>query len=101
MFTAFSGSHQDAINKGLKALDAKAAAEGRDVRETGWEVPYPPIDPQDIGRTYEAVIRVNSQSGKGGGPTSCAPNTNWNCPAGCRSSSRQSSSTTPTMRAAR
>ncbi len=66
VFTAFSGSHQDAINKGLKALDAKAAAEGRDVRETGWEVPYLPIDPQDIGRTYEAVIRVNSQSGKGG-----------------------------------
>ncbi len=66
VFTAFSGSHQDAINKGLKALDAKAAAEGRDVRQTGWEVPYLPIDPQDIGRTYEAVIRVNSQSGKGG-----------------------------------
>ncbi|HPJ17620.1 MAG TPA: 2-isopropylmalate synthase [Actinomycetota bacterium] len=66
VFTAFSGSHQDAINKGLRALDAKAAAEGRDVRETGWEVPYLPIDPQDIGRTYEAVIRVNSQSGKGG-----------------------------------
>jgi 2-isopropylmalate synthase len=66
VFTAFSGSHQDAINKGLKALDAKAAAEGRDVRQTGWEVPYLPIDPQDVGRPYEAVIRVNSQSGKGG-----------------------------------
>jgi 2-isopropylmalate synthase len=58
VFTAFSGSHQDAINKGLKAL-AKS--------NTGkWEVPYLPIDPQDIGRSYEAVIRINSQSGKGG-----------------------------------
>jgi 2-isopropylmalate synthase len=56
--TAFSGSHQDAINKGMKAL--KAANSGL------WEVPYLPIDPHDIGRDYEAVIRVNSQSGKGG-----------------------------------
>jgi len=66
VFTAFSGSHQDAINKGLKALDAIAAQEGKDVRDVEWEVPYLPIDPQDVGRTYEAVIRVNSQSGKGG-----------------------------------
>ena len=66
VFTAFSGSHQDAINKGLKALDAVAAEEGVDVRDVAWEVPYLPIDPQDVGRTYEAVIRVNSQSGKGG-----------------------------------
>jgi 2-isopropylmalate synthase len=66
VFTAFSGSHQDAINKGLKALDAQAAEEGKDVRDVAWEVPYLPIDPQDVGRTYEAVIRVNSQSGKGG-----------------------------------
>ncbi len=66
VFTAFSGSHQDAINKGLKALDTVAAEQGVDVREVGWEVPYLPIDPQDVGRTYEAVIRVNSQSGKGG-----------------------------------
>ncbi len=66
VFTAFSGSHQDAINKGLKALDAVAAEEGVDVRDVEWEVPYLPIDPQDVGRTYEAVIRVNSQSGKGG-----------------------------------
>ncbi len=66
VFTAFSGSHQDAINKGLKALDGIAAQQGKDVREIEWEVPYLPIDPQDVGRTYEAVIRVNSQSGKGG-----------------------------------
>jgi 2-isopropylmalate synthase len=66
VFTAFSGSHQDAINKGLKALEAQAGEQGVDVRDIGWEVPYLPIDPQDVGRTYEAVIRVNSQSGKGG-----------------------------------
>jgi 2-isopropylmalate synthase len=58
VFTAFSGSHQDAIKKGFAALDATDG--------TFWEVPYLPIDPKDIGRTYEAVIRVNSQSGKGG-----------------------------------
>ena len=66
VFTAFSGSHQDAINKGLKALEAIGAEQGEDVRDVQWEVPYLPIDPQDVGRTYEAVIRVNSQSGKGG-----------------------------------
>lgn len=58
VFTAFSGSHQDAINKGLKAI--------RESNDPLWEVPYLPIDPQDLGRSYEAVIRVNSQSGKGG-----------------------------------
>ena len=73
VFTAFSGSHQDAINKGLDALAqrVKPDATSNDVsweelRETTWEVPYLPIDPKDVGRTYEAVIRVNSQSGKGG-----------------------------------
>ncbi len=66
VFTAFSGSHQDAINKGLKALEAIGAEQDKDVRDVQWEVPYLPIDPQDVGRTYEAVIRVNSQSGKGG-----------------------------------
>ncbi len=66
VFTAFSGSHQDAINKGLQALAEEAGADGIDVRQHRWEVPYLPIDPQDVGRTYEAVIRVNSQSGKGG-----------------------------------
>ncbi len=66
VYTAFSGSHQDAINKGLRALEALAAADGVDVDSYPWEVPYLPIDPKDVGRTYEAVIRVNSQSGKGG-----------------------------------
>ena len=66
VYTAFSGSHQDAINKGLKAMETDAAAAGVDVRDFRWGVPYLPIDPQDVGRTYEAVIRVNSQSGKGG-----------------------------------
>jgi 2-isopropylmalate synthase len=66
VYTAFSGSHQDAIKKGFAALysDAEAAGRGRDYEV--WEVPYLPIDPAHVGRTYEAVIRVNSQSGKGG-----------------------------------
>ncbi|PXY31252.1 2-isopropylmalate synthase [Prauserella muralis] len=66
VFTAFSGSHQDAINKGFDALRAAAEKAGTPLEEFPWEVPYLPIDPKDIGRTYEAVIRVNSQSGKGG-----------------------------------
>jgi len=66
VYTAFSGSHQDAIKKGLEALARDAAAAGRTVDEVPWAVPYLPIDPRDVGRTYEAVIRVNSQSGKGG-----------------------------------
>ncbi|HWU20117.1 MAG TPA: 2-isopropylmalate synthase, partial [Nocardioides sp.] len=66
VYTAFSGSHQDAIKKGLEDLDRIAAEQGRSVREIPWEAPYLPIDPKDVGRTYEAVIRVNSQSGKGG-----------------------------------
>jgi 2-isopropylmalate synthase len=66
VFTAFSGSHQDAINKGLKKMRDDAAAAGQDVDHFRWEVPYLPIDPKDVGRSYEAVIRVNSQSGKGG-----------------------------------
>jgi 2-isopropylmalate synthase len=66
VFTAFSGSHQDAINKGLDALRDAADKAGVPVDEHPWEVPYLPIDPKDVGRTYEAVIRVNSQSGKGG-----------------------------------
>ncbi len=66
VYTAFSGSHQDAIKKGLDDLDRKAAAQGISVREIAWEAPYLPIDPFDVGRSYEAVIRVNSQSGKGG-----------------------------------
>ena len=66
VFTAFSGSHQDAIKKGFEAMAADAAAQGRSVDELLWAVPYLPIDPKDLGRSYEAVIRVNSQSGKGG-----------------------------------
>ncbi|MCE1173386.1 MAG: 2-isopropylmalate synthase [Propionibacteriales bacterium] len=66
VFTAFSGSHQDAIKKGLEVLEKKAAAQGVSTSEVAWEAPYLPIDPHDVGRTYEAVIRVNSQSGKGG-----------------------------------
>ncbi|MFC6488872.1 2-isopropylmalate synthase [Nitratireductor sp. GCM10026969] len=58
VYTAFSGSHQDAINKGMKAF--------RQANKELWEVPYLPIDPADVGRTYEAIIRINSQSGKGG-----------------------------------
>ncbi len=66
VYTAFSGSHQDAIKKGFDALHADAAAAGVPVDDFAWAVPYLPIDPKDLGRTYEAVIRVNSQSGKGG-----------------------------------
>ena len=66
VFTAFSGSHQDAINKGFRAMSLDAGMAGLPVEDFRWEVPYLPIDPLDIGRTYEAVIRVNSQSGKGG-----------------------------------
>ena len=73
VFTAFSGSHQDAINKGIDALadsvkpDARPAEiSDEEFQKQTWEVPYLPIDPKDVGRTYEAVIRVNSQSGKGG-----------------------------------
>ncbi len=66
VFTAFSGSHQDAINKGLDALKNAADLAGVPVEDFPWEVPYLPIDPKDVGRSYEAVIRVNSQSGKGG-----------------------------------
>ncbi|MDX6286944.1 MAG: 2-isopropylmalate synthase [Frankiales bacterium] len=66
VYTAFSGSHQDAIKKGLEAMQRDANEAGVPVDEFRWEVPYLPIDPKDVGRTYEAVIRVNSQSGKGG-----------------------------------
>ncbi|QVI28726.1 2-isopropylmalate synthase [Mycolicibacterium neoaurum] len=66
VYTAFSGSHQDAINKGLDAMKVSADEQDSDVDDILWQVPYLPIDPKDVGRTYEAVIRVNSQSGKGG-----------------------------------
>ena len=66
VFTAFSGSHQDAIKKGFDHMAIDSAAAGVDIDQHTWAVPYLPIDPKDIGRSYEAVIRVNSQSGKGG-----------------------------------
>ncbi|HEX6472671.1 MAG TPA: 2-isopropylmalate synthase [Streptosporangiaceae bacterium] len=66
VYTAFAGSHQDAINKGFESLARTAARSGMSPSAERWEVPYLPIDPRDIGRTYEAIVRVNSQSGKGG-----------------------------------
>ncbi|MFB7842648.1 2-isopropylmalate synthase [Microbacterium sp. NPDC056052] len=66
VFTAFSGSHQDAIKKGFEAMAARAEEQGVTVDDIEWGVPYLPVDPKDLGRSYEAVIRVNSQSGKGG-----------------------------------
>ena len=66
VYTAFSGSHQDAIKKGFEDMQVRAKEAGTDVNGIDWGVPYLPIDPHDIGRSYEAVVRVNSQSGKGG-----------------------------------
>ncbi|MFN8046132.1 MAG: 2-isopropylmalate synthase [Dermatophilaceae bacterium] len=66
VYTAFSGSHQDAIKKGFEDMEKRSKAAGTDVNGIDWGVPYLPIDPHDIGRSYEAVVRVNSQSGKGG-----------------------------------
>jgi 2-isopropylmalate synthase len=66
VYTSFSGSHQDAIKKGFDALARQAAEAGLTPGDMTWDIPYLPIDPKDVGRTYEAVIRVNSQSGKGG-----------------------------------
>ncbi|MEV4041260.1 2-isopropylmalate synthase [Streptomyces umbrinus] len=66
VYTSFSGSHQDAIKKGFDAMEADAKSKGVTVDDIEWAVPYLPIDPKDVGRSYEAVIRVNSQSGKGG-----------------------------------
>ena len=66
VYTAFSGSHQDAIKKGLERMAERAEESGRAIEDTEWAVPYLPVDPKDLGRSYEAVIRVNSQSGKGG-----------------------------------
>ena len=66
VFTAFSGSHQDAIKKGLERMEVDAEKVGKEIDDMVWRVPYLPVDPKDLGRSYEAVIRVNSQSGKGG-----------------------------------
>ncbi len=66
VYTAFSGSHQDAIKKGFELMHKESKDKGVHIDELVWAVPYLPIDPKDVGRSYEAVIRVNSQSGKGG-----------------------------------
>jgi 2-isopropylmalate synthase len=66
VYTAFSGTHQDAIHKGLVALDRVAERRGTSAAAIPWNVPYLPVDPKDVGRSYESVVRVNSQSGKGG-----------------------------------
>ncbi|MDX3107445.1 2-isopropylmalate synthase [Nonomuraea angiospora] len=66
VYTAFSGSHQDAIKKGFDDLERAAGEDGVDVGEMPWNMPYLPVDPKDVGRTYEAIVRINSQSGKGG-----------------------------------
>jgi len=66
VYTAFSGTHQDAISKGLEAMARQASEAGASGGTVPWEVPYLAIDPKDVGRTYESVVRVNSQSGKGG-----------------------------------
>lgn len=66
VYTSFSGSHQDAIKKGFLDREQKVAEAGGDENAVPWELPYIPIDPKDVGRSYEAVVRVNSQSGKGG-----------------------------------
>ncbi|MBA2893774.1 2-isopropylmalate synthase [Nonomuraea soli] len=66
VYTSFSGSHQDAIKKGFDDLERQAAEEGSSVDEVPWQMPYLPIDPKDVGRTYEAIVRITTQSGKGG-----------------------------------
>src|SRR5690606_36685050 len=66
VYTSFCGSHQDALKNGFDAMEAEEKAMGIPVHDTEWAVHYLPIDPKDVGRSYEAVIRVNSQSGKGG-----------------------------------
>ena len=91
VYTAFSGSHQDAINKGMKAIKA--------ANKPLWEVPYLPIDPQDVGRTYEAIIRINSQSGKGGIAYVLQADYGLTCRATCRSSSARTSRRSPTRKA--
>ena len=96
VFTAFSGSHQDAIKKGLEARQVAAERAGADLDSFVWLVPYLPIDPKDIGRTYEAIIRVNSQSGKGGMAYLLKTTTILTCPSVCRSNSTRSFRTSPT-----
>ncbi len=88
VFTAFSGSHQDAINKGTAYMEESGSEY--------WEIPYLPIDPADVGRQYEPIIRINSQSGKGGAPTSCTTISASTCPRPCTPSSATSSRWRPT-----
>lgn len=99
--TAFSGTHQDAIKKGFAEHHARAAAEGRRTSETEWRVPYLPIDPADLGRSYDAVIRVNSQSGKGGIAYLLEAEYGIELPRVCRSTSPATYRSTPTPPAAR
>jgi 2-isopropylmalate synthase len=66
VYTSFAGTHQDAINKAFAARETRSRESGIPVADLSWEMPYLPMDPVDVGRSYEAVIRVNSQSGKGG-----------------------------------
>ncbi|GAA4938307.1 2-isopropylmalate synthase [Nonomuraea thailandensis] len=82
VYTAFSGGHQDAIKKGFDAMATQAAVAGRDRSELPWAVPYLLVDPQDVGRTYEAVVRVNSQSGKGGAAYVMSSRYGMNLPRG-------------------
>jgi 2-isopropylmalate synthase len=98
VYTAFSGSHQDAIKKGLEALERDADAAGVPVEEYPWEAPYLPIDPKDVGRTYEAVIRVSRA--RAASRTSSRPSTSSTCRAAFRSSSAAWCRSTPTPKAA-
>jgi 2-isopropylmalate synthase len=82
--TAFSGSHQDAIKKGFDSQARQAAAEGISSRELPWRIPYLPIDPRDIGRNYESIVRITSQSGKGGVAYIMDARHGMNLPAGLR-----------------
>jgi Isopropylmalate/homocitrate/citramalate synthases len=91
VYTAFSGSHQDAIKKGMHAQQRS--------QSEVWDVPYLPIDPADIGRTYEAIIRVNSQSGKGGVAYLLETEHGLELPRGCRSTSRSACRRSPTSAA--
>ena len=78
VFTAFSGSHQDAIKKGMDRR-----SKSKDSNKDPWKVPYLAIDPRDIGRSYEAIIRINSQSGKEESPMCFRVNLAWTCPRQC------------------
>ena len=102
VYTAFSGSHQDAIKKGFEALERRRrGAPASTSTSSPWAVPYLPIDPKDVGRTYEAVIRVNSQSGKGGVAYIMKNEHHLDLPRRLQIEFSGSSRRTPTTRAAR